>query len=326
MNVSLTGLIDPAIERTKQILFRPLDLGKWLVIAFGCWLAQLTQFGWHSSSSWSRGRSWGDGGPWGRDWEHLPRRAWEWLDAERAALAGLALFAVVALVVLAVALFLVLLWLSSRGQFIFLDNVVHNRAAITEPWHRHREAGGSLFRWRLGFLGVVLAFFLALALLLLLSLGEGLFETGPAWPLLVVLVPLGALGGLAIAYVDLFLKSFVVPIMFREGLTASAAWRRFSPLFRRHAGTLILYGLLLFVLAIGLGLLVLAVGCATCCLGFVLLMLPYVGTAILLPVHVFFRAYSLEILAAMEPELNLFAVPEALPMAAWPEDPGAGDA
>ena len=35
----------------------------------------------------------------------------------------------------------ILLWISSRGKFIYLDNVVHDRAQIVEPWSRFRRLG-----------------------------------------------------------------------------------------------------------------------------------------------------------------------------------------
>jgi len=54
-------------------------------------------------------------------------------------------------VVVLLALVTLLLWVSSRGKFIFLDNLVHNRAAIVEPWRRFASLGNSLFWWRVGF-------------------------------------------------------------------------------------------------------------------------------------------------------------------------------
>ena len=45
---------------------------------------------------------------------------------------------------------------------------------------------------------------------------------------------------------------------------------------------------------------------ATCCLGACLLIIPFVGTVALLPVPVFFRAYSLEYMAQFGPEYRVF--------------------
>jgi len=35
--------------------------------------------------------------------------------------------------------------LRSRGKFMFLDNVVHDRAEVSQPWQDFRRLGNSLF-------------------------------------------------------------------------------------------------------------------------------------------------------------------------------------
>jgi hypothetical protein len=62
-----------------------------------------------------------------------------------------------------------------------------------------------------------------------------------------------------------------------------------------------------FVLWFGVLLAVVAAGLLTCCLGFVLLLIPYVGTVVLLPISVLYRSYTIEFLAQFDPEL--LAVP-----------------
>ena len=39
--VSVVEPLSPAIDWVKTVLFRPFDLGKWFVIGFCAWLAQL---------------------------------------------------------------------------------------------------------------------------------------------------------------------------------------------------------------------------------------------------------------------------------------------
>ena len=43
--ISVTTPISQAIERVRQILFNPFDLGKWFVIGFCAWLAGLGESG-----------------------------------------------------------------------------------------------------------------------------------------------------------------------------------------------------------------------------------------------------------------------------------------
>ena len=44
MHVSVIDPINPAIERVKALLFAPFDLGRWFIIGFCAWLAQLSRY------------------------------------------------------------------------------------------------------------------------------------------------------------------------------------------------------------------------------------------------------------------------------------------
>jgi hypothetical protein len=114
-----------AWERMKLALFRPFDLHKWFVVGFNAFLAGLAE----SRNGSAGGRARGD--MTFREFLDLPNRGWEWLTSHPGWFIAIG---VLALVVIAVGI--VLLWLSSRGKFMFLDNVVHNRAEIAKPWGR----------------------------------------------------------------------------------------------------------------------------------------------------------------------------------------------
>ena len=109
-------------SRMKTCLFAPFDGRKWLVLGFTAWLAGFFENGNGTagvdlSKDKERWAEWGGG-------------AADWLAAVGAGI-------VAAMVVLAaVILFLVFLWLSSRFEFVFLDNVVRNEGAVREPWKR----------------------------------------------------------------------------------------------------------------------------------------------------------------------------------------------
>ena len=104
---------------------------------------------------------------------------------------------------------------------------------------------------------------------------------------------------------------FVVPIMYRHGLNVTAAWGRFLTLLREHLWSFIGYGVIVFMLWVAVTGLVLFAGLSTCCVGFVLLMLPYVGQVVLLPVLAGFRALGPEFLAQFGPEYDAFALAPA---------------
>lgn len=307
MNVHYVAPLRRAWARMKGILFNPFDLGKWLVIGFSAWLARLAGGGGGGGTRFNLRR------------DHAAtlhvrqflRGAWEHLRAHPHWLAliilGVAVVAVIGLL---------LLWISSRGKFIFLDNVVHDRARIAEPWRRFAERGESLFLWRFGFL---LACVLALAVLgtvAVVSAGgfSGFGFGSVRATTITVLAALAVVGwGIACAYVSLFLDSFIVPVMYKDGIGAVEAWRRLVPWIELHFGAFLLYGLFLLGLAVAIGVGVVVVGLMTCCVGLLLVVLPYVGTVILLPFLVTYRAFSLEFLAQLDAGFVIFPEQTAPP-------------
>ena len=297
-----------AVERSIQICFRPFDIGKWFVLGFACWLARLAQGG-------------GGGGgsvpmpPIGDREAEGASSAPAWLESiePEAFLGGALLFVVIgcAAVFLLVILPL-LIWLSSRGQFMFLDGVVHDRAAIKVPWHEYRTEGNSLFLWRLGFLvAILVGVGLAVAPLIIYIVRYG--EWMRSIPMVLLLLCPILLLALGATYIDLFLRSFVVPIMYKERIKATAAWRRFAPLLKARLGWFLLYGLWLLVLMIGIVFGVLLLVLVTCCIAGIVLVIPYIGTVLMLPVYVALRALSLEFLAQFSDDFRLFPEPGPAP-------------
>jgi len=290
-----------AWERMKGILWRPFDLSTWIVLGFAAWLAGLAD---------------GAGGG-----------GWKWLvdqddisNASRSIshshpLRGLGesvlWLPLLFLVVMAVAAILVVvLWLSSRAKLVFLDNVVHGRAAIVEPWHRLRDLGNSLFLWRLGFvvtcglvvLALMALFFAPAATLELSEILAGLSYAAMALGVLVLIA-----FAIVAAFISLYLEAFVIPIMYRYELKATEAWRYFLPWFRSQPLPFLLYGLFVLLVFIGFALLFGAMCVLTCCV----VALPYVGTVLTLWFWVTYRIFSLEFLAQFDPGFDLFAPVEA---------------
>jgi len=113
-----------------------------------------------------------------------------------------------------------------------------------------------------------------------------------------------------IAYISLFLDDFVVPIMYINNVKASQAWRHFLSLFAKHWFCFILYGLLVLMLRLLVIVCVVMVGLFTCCLGFILLGIPYIGSVVTLPISYTFRAFSLEFLEQFGPDYTIFPRPE----------------
>ncbi len=307
MEIRYVAPLQRAWARMKRILFNPFDLGKWLVIGFSAWLARLAGGGGGGGMRVNPSRGHVAAPEVGR----LAREAWAYLRAHPNWLTLVIVGAVAVAVIV-----LLLVWISSRGKFVFLDNVVHDRARIVEPWRRFAQLGDSLFLWRLGYALVCLLALAALGTAAVTAAGgfSGFgFGSVRSVTVTVLAALAAAFGAIACAYVSLFLDSFIVPVMYRNGIGAVEAWRRLLPWVEAHLSAFLLYGLFVLGLVAAVGIGVVAAGLMTCCVALLLVMLPYVGTVILLPFLVTYRAFSVEFLTQFDPGFAVFPEPAAPP-------------
>lgn len=301
MNIYFTEPLSAAWARMKKALFQPFNLEKWFTIGFTAFLAALVD---------------GPGGGGGgnntdrlkySDWEdffNLPGMAMEWL-ANNPVWATLIVFGIGFLFVLAI----VLTWLSSRGKFMFLDNVIYDKAEVTKPWHEFSKQGNSLFVWRLVY-GLICIVIVLLSLYAAYSFVYNMHYGFIGFPSKVFIVLAMILYSFVLfvvmGYISLFLDSFVVPIMYKNKISTTQAWGIFIRLFAKNIGGFIVYGLFILVLIILVVICVIVFGFVTCCIGFLLLIIPYIGSVVMLPVSYTFRAYSVEFLEQFGEEYQLF--------------------
>lgn len=297
--------VSPAFDRMRRMLFRPFDFSKWLAIGFCSWLAGLA----------------GTGGSGGGNYNiHNTRQQLDLgHDIVRLKLYLLehliwAIPVVVFAILLILGLVLLLLWLSSRGAFMFLHCVVHDQSEVAAPWREYRREGNSLFLFRLILTGCGLILFLFfVALFAFLALGEfgWVIAAGhaPKFSPLITGLVIGAavflLVWLTLMITLTFTKHFVVPIMYLRRCTCTEAWGEFLCLLRDYPGSFVLYILFQIVISIVVALIVLAAILCTCCIGLILLLLPVVGAVLLLPITVFWRNYSLLYLAQFGSEYGI---------------------
>src|SRR5579864_8104621 len=111
--IGVTEPIAPAYERVKQMLFRPFDLAKWITIGFCAWLAGLGEAGGGGGFN-GGGHHYGDGGQPAEQFRHFYHEASNYVADNLAWLLPL----VTVVVVFAVILWLLILWLNSRGKFM----------------------------------------------------------------------------------------------------------------------------------------------------------------------------------------------------------------
>ena len=288
---SVLEAIDASLKYTGRILFREFDFQKWLAMGFCAFLAGLGE-----------GGGFGGGNPFAlKRKDVFPPEFGPWVTGHLPLVIGLG----AGIAVFAVALGILITWLGSRGQFMFLDAVVHDSARVSEPWHRYRRLGNSLFVFRL-VLGLA-----GLAALLVVAGGALLL----AWPALAagqfdVRAAVAAAGGLCLLFplamvlilVKLMLRDFVVPVMAKRDLTAMEAFKFLrAEILRGRAGAFVRFYLMTFVMAVAAGILITLLTCLTCCIAG----LPYISSVVFLPVLVFFRSTSLFFLGQVGEEWRL---------------------
>lgn len=275
-----------AFELTKKILFQPFDLTKWLVIGFAAWIATFFSGGGYSfrhpfgKGDW-RWQSYHYGPP--ISTHHVP--AW-----------AVPLILIGGLVALAI--IIALLWVNSRGRFVFTDCIVKNRGAIAEPWRELRTEGNRYFAFQL------------IVMLCSLFVGGGVavlfvlrWYGGAVFFPFAILILLAVLFVLIAILISLVLR-FMVPVMYRRRCDAMEAFRDVLALVSAYPGPFILFLLFYIVLAVAAATIGCVAACVTCCVAAI----PYIGTVILLPVVMVLYAFPLCFLRQFGDQYDVWAV------------------
>ncbi|MEO6848216.1 MAG: hypothetical protein ABI443_11205 [Chthoniobacterales bacterium] len=317
---------DTAFRRVKEILFRPFSFGKWIVIAFTVWMAQAFQSGggnsWqyllnnNSSNSTSQHHA-SSFSP--HQFFHQPLAALAQTgsspvnvqafspnvhnDAFSNLMLKLGIGFGVTIVVAILLLVLVFVWLSMRGKFMFLDNVVNNRAEVRDPWRKFRTQGNSLFVFSiLVGLGVFvfvalggISTFLAFRHENMQQMGVG-FWVAIGFALLILFCLYLVLGITWFLYME-----FGVPIMYCTGCLPKEAFGRVWRLIKAHPLDAFVYTIIRIAMEILFFFIRIIVGILTCCLACIL---PFVTTALTLPLPIFRQCFTLDCLVQLDPQYD----------------------
>jgi len=329
--INFTRAFDSAWERMVIILFRPFDLGKWFVIGFSAFLAGLLEGG----NGANGGNFNGNFGDLNQSHDHqtssvttpnlsaeLHKLHTSISHAMTGLQAGLIVVIVLAVIVLVLLLSLLFLWLGTRGQFLLLDNIVRNRAAIGWPWQQYSRQANSLFWLYLLFMVISFVVFIPF-LVVAVVMAIPLFQQ-ERWPVggeivgFIVLLLLYLAFAFVFTFVLFIFRSFGIPLMFRNGLMARPAFIQAMGLVARHPGSIVLFTLLRFALSIAVWV-VSVVACCACCIG----VIPYIGTVAILPALIYVRCFTLDCLAQFGPEYDVWTVDVApfSPSGAPPTNP-----
>ena len=292
--------IDPlgtAARRTGTTLFQPFEPLKWLTMGFSSWLAGFLS---GQSTSFTVG-----------DLRETSSQDWGFAS-DLVSLGQTTWMIILAAIFLILGLFaLLFFWIGARGRFVFLSNLVTNCGEVVRPWKEFRSQANSLFRAHA-------AVFLVNWLLLLVLVCGALVTVWPdleKWSfrpageyvsLLIIFMALMAVW-FASAVVLFFLREFGVPWMYRTGGSAVEALRILGQVAGARPVDMILYFACRLMLEVVLFCTAVAIGCATCCAGF----LPYIGAVLTLPLAVFRLGYVLDCVRQFGKAFDVWAVGEA---------------
>jgi len=291
-NIEIFKPFEDAFELMKKILFQPFEVRKWFVIGFAAFLASFSggfQFHGNPFSVWS---SRNDRNGIARSLHGIgPIHQMDWWAI------GLIVFCAV----IVVAVVIVLMWLGSRGRFIFTDCIVHNRGAIVVPWKEFRGEGNSFFLFTLVVALCLTALVVGLALAILVPT---IWRGDHSRPGIGFWVALGLFLFLVVGLVFAWtlISHLMVPIMYRQRCRASRGFSQSIGLISNYPGPILLYVLFLIVIIIAAAIVGCSAICATCCVAAI----PYIGTVILLPIPVTLYGFTLLFLRQFGPDYDVW--------------------
>jgi hypothetical protein len=308
-----------AWQRMTVILFQPLDGGKWFILGFNAFLVMMAEgdIQFNQPISFTAQKQ----PPWmGQSLPAVIHGSKEWLESLRALAEGPSILWYAFIAIAYLIGWLVLSWVGSRGQFLFLDNIVRNRAAIAEPWHRYAREGNLwfLFNLLLSFFTTILMV-LSVGLFLLVSwawISQERSPQGAELAALAFFMCAFALFWIVAGSVLFILRSFAIPLLFKQtyGL-GSALGAVIHLIFSQPLGVLVF---LLASVALGFAgaLITFMIGCLICCFIFWLGFIPIIGSLLmtavlaqlLLPLLVFYRCFQIDCLSQFGPAYDIWSV------------------
>ena len=285
--ISALDAAQQALAHTRRHLF-PFKFERWLALGFVAFLDQCgrTQAG--ISSRLPGGLHDKDGGGGGEGPAKVLNEAGAWLAAHIMVVMAIAAVALVLILCITA----LVLWLNSRGVFMYVDNVATGRSDVSRPWREHAGKADSYFAWSFGLTvgaltaGIVL---LVTAALVAIRMARGTGSMAASVAGLVALLGMFLVLVLLASLASLALRDFVAPLQMKMGGSCGAAIDVFLGLLRAHGGTFAIYVLLKIVFAVVMGVVVLVAACVTCCCA----LIPVVTQTVLQPAFYFERAWGL---------------------------------
>lgn len=273
MPLSAVDSITPALEHTKQQLFKPFRIGQWTKLAFVGLLA-----GELGSNGCNRSNFQFPGHPGGAPSTGIPGS----LGIDPALLAALGAL-LGAIIVAALAIGIILMYVGSVMRFVLFDSILARECNIRWTWSRRLGAGWRYFLWKLSyFLLAIASFAVLVGVPVALAFAKGwLKEPKEHLPALVsggiILFLVFFIFFVFTAVILVLTKDFVIPQMALENVGTMEGWRRLWPMIKAEKGAYAAYVVMKIVLAIVAAMLI---GIATVVLGLIIA-IPSMGLGIL---------------------------------------------
>ena len=241
--ISAVDAVSPAIERTREFLFRPFKWGTYLKLGLVAIITEGVGENFHSSTSHVNhgGRHSGLGAVSGFPSFHCTPAC---------------IAVIVAAVLLAFMLSAFVFYLITRLRFAFFHCLVHNTKEIKPGWRLYR---GQV--WRFFWLNVVVAICLMVLLAVIaLPFAAGFwrlfqesqqgshFNIGLLLALVLPLIPIFILLAVAGILTNVILRDWMMPHMALDNATAGEAWRQVRAHMMAEKMQFLVYGLLRVIL------------------------------------------------------------------------------
>jgi hypothetical protein len=238
--ISAADSVSPAIQRTRDFLFRPFKWGTYLKLGL---VAILTE-GFSGNLKSHPANTGGHPSSQGPVINSLHDIRPEWIAAAVAAVA------------LAIIVALFIAWLITRLRFAYFHCLVHNTREIRPGWHLYRDRASRFF-WMNVAVGIC---FFAVVVLIALPFISGFMRLfhdmppggPPDWmgvlSLILPLIPILLVLAIAAYLADLILRDFMLPHYALEGAAAGEAWSQVWARITAEKAQFLAYALLRLVL------------------------------------------------------------------------------
>ena len=236
--ISAVDSVSPAIQRTREFLFRPFQWGTYLKLGL---VAIVTEGIGNNPRPSTHGGHPAEHGPTGIPPFHL---APEWIAV------------IVAAALLALVLSLVVFYLITRLRFAFFHCLIHNTKEIRPGWRLYRAQAARFF-WLnvvVGLCFVLLVVMLAIPFLALLwrvvegTQQAGHLEIGLMLAFVLLLIPIILLLILTGIVTDLILRDGMLPHYALDDATAGQAWSQVRARIKAEKRQFFVYALLRVIL------------------------------------------------------------------------------